>query len=60
MTPLAFHLISLHVQGDMDFRSVLSDEQGRFHFSLPDRYGTQELFIIVASNKQDEIQIQID
>ncbi len=58
--PLAFHLINLHILGDMDFISVFSDAQGCFHFALPQRYGPQELFIIAASTGQDEIQIQID
>ena len=58
--PLTFHPINLHILGDMDFISVFSDAQGCFHFALPQRYGSQELFIIAASFRQDDIQIQID
>ena len=58
--PLAFHLVNLHVLGDKDYMSVLTDTLGHFYFALPQRYGTQELFIIAATSEQGEIQIQID
>ncbi len=57
---IAFHLVNLHILGEKDFISVLSDAEGHFHFALPKRFGTKELFIIAASYQQDEVVIQID
>ena len=58
--PIVFHLVSLHILGEKDFISVLSDSKGRFHFALPKRFGAKELFIIAATPQQGEVEIQID
>jgi len=57
---LAYHLISLHIIGEKDMISILSDSVGRFHFALPEKYGFNELFLIAASLENDEAEIQID
>ena len=57
---LPFHLVNLHIIGEKDIISVLSDSKGNFHFALPDRYGALELFLIAATIKDDEVLIKID
>jgi len=57
---LAFLKVSVHVLGEKDFMSVLSNKNGRFHFALPNRFGPKELFIIAASLENDIAKIEID
>ena len=57
---LTFHKVSVHILGEKDLMSVLSDEKGRFHFALPKRTGLKELFIIAASLDNDNVKIEID
>ncbi len=57
---LGFHMVNIHIIGEKDMVSVLSDSSGRFHFALPERSGKKELFIIASSLEKDEVQILID
>ena len=57
---LAFHLLNVHILGEKNLMSVLSDSIGHFYFALPERVGQKELFIIAASLENDEAKIEID
>lgn len=55
----SYHLVNLNIMGEKDFLSVFADSLGRFHFSLPKKYGIQEL-MIGAQEKAGDIQILVD
>lgn len=57
---LSFHQVNIHILGEKDFMSVLSDSRGHFYFALPERIGPKELFIIAASIDNDIAIIEID
>lgn len=57
---IAYHKVNIHLKDEMNFISVLSDSIGKFYISLPDRFGTIELFVIAGINEDDKIEVLID
>jgi hypothetical protein len=57
---LAYHQLSVHILGEKDFVSVLSDAEGKFTVALPKRYGNKELFLIANSLKDDQVEIKVN
>ena len=57
---LPFHKVNLHLKDEKDFISVLSDSSGHFYIALPERTGSNELFVIASTQGKEMISVLID
>jgi hypothetical protein len=58
--PVASAVISLSVVGEKDFMAALTDNEGRFFFSIPDLEGRKDIFLNAHGNMTAAQVLQID
>lgn len=58
--PIPYYKTSIHIHNEEDFIEVMANEEGQFYFSLPNKYGSQEVLIIPSSLKGNDIELLVD
>jgi hypothetical protein len=59
--PVRDKKINLSIIGEgRDFMAVRTDSAGQFYFSLPDYYGTRDLFLCAEKTPSTEVKIWVD
>lgn len=58
--PLPYCKTSIHIGNEKDFIEVMADKGGQFYFSMPNKYGSEEVLIIPSNQKASELEVLVD